>query len=256
MMKNKSVQQIICPKCEAPNPIDAINCRSCQVNFTLHYPEFFKRNQSDYTSSQKNPEVVMSSTYDEGTVYYPDRPGCVTAYAVLLWLGGSFLLLSALISFFDPVEGPFVSVFVGLFALVPIITGVGLWRMQKWGWWLVVVVQSLGVVAALFSLISGLLLNAIVTGVVSGGILYWFINNRQLFLGPFTHHAGVGSEGKPVVGGAPASKGSNTTIIVVGIVLAVFLVPVCIIATLTLLGPNIGDVFSRIVDGLAATPTP
>ena len=192
----------------------------------------------------------MSSKNIEGEVYCPDRPGCVTAYAVLLWLGGGFLVLGALIEFIVSSEGSLVGVLVGLFALVPIVTGVGLWRMQKWGWSLVVVTQSLGVIAALFSLISGLLLNAIVTGAVSGGILYWFFSNRQLFLGPFTHHAGVGAEG------APVSKGSNTTIIVVGIVVAVVLVPICIIATLTLLGPGIGDVFSRIVNDLSATPVP
>ena len=198
----------------------------------------------------------MSSTNDEGAVYYPDRPGCVTVYAVLLWLGGGFLVLGALIEFIDPSEGPLVGVLVGLFALVPIVTGVGLWRMQKWGWWLVVVTQSLGVVAGFLNLVSGLLLNGIVTGVVSGGILYWFINNRQPFLGPFPHHAAVNAVGEPVAGGAPPSKGNNTTIIVVGIVVAVVLVPVCIIATLTSLGPGVGDVFSRIVNDLSVTPVP
>ena len=200
----------------------------------------------------------MSSKNVDGEVYYPDRPGCVTAYAVLLWLGGGLLLLSAWISFFDPSGDSIAGVFVGLFALIPIIAGVGLWRMQKWGWWLVVITQSLAVVVALFNLLSGLLLQAVVTGAVSGGILYWFINNRQLFLGPFTHNAGVAVnvEGEPVADGTPPAKGNNTTIIVVGIVVAVVLVPVCIIATLTLLGPDVGDVFSRIVDGLAATPTP
>lgn len=194
----------------------------------------------------------MSSPNVEGEVYYSDRPGCVTAYAVLLWLGGGLLALGSLISFIDPTEGPGVGIVVGMFALLPIMTGVGLWRMQKWGWWLVVITQSLAVVVALFSLLSGLLLNAIVTGAISGGILYWFINNRQIFLGPFMPHPGVGPEGEPVVGGVPTSKSNNTTVIVVGIVLAVFLVPVCIIATLTLLGPQIGDVFSQIVNELSA----
>jgi hypothetical protein len=198
----------------------------------------------------------MSSTNVESEVYYPNRPGCVTAYAVLLWLGGGFLLLGSLSLFFDPAESPLAGIFAGLFALFSIITGVGLWRMQKWGWWLVVITQSLGVVAALFSLISGLLLNGIVTGAVSGGILYWFVNNRQLFLSPFTQHTSVGAEGEPVVGGAPVAKSNNTIVIVVGIVLAVFLVPVCIIAILTLLGPEIGNVFSRIVNELSATPVP
>jgi hypothetical protein len=198
----------------------------------------------------------MSSTNVESEVYYPDRPGCVTAYAVLLWLGGGLMALGSLIAFINPMEGPIVGIVVGIFALLPIMTGVGLWRMHKWGWWLVVVTQSLGVAGALFNLLSGLLLEAIVTGAISGGILYWFINNRQLFLGPFTQHTNVGVESEPVVGGAPASKNNNTTVIVVGIVLAVFLVPVCLIAFLTLLGPEIGDVFSRIVNELSATPVP
>ena len=194
----------------------------------------------------------MSSAEGEGgAYYYADRPGCVTAYAVLLWLGGGLLVLVALIAFVAPTEEPGVGVVVGLFALLPIITGVGVWRMQKWGWWLVVITQSLGVVAGFLNFVSGLLLSGIVTGIVSGGILYWFINNRQLFFGPFTHHAGVNAAGEPVVGGAPASKGNNTTIIVVGLVLAVFLVPVCIITFLTLFGPNINNVFSQIVNELS-----
>jgi len=135
-------------------------------------------------------------------------------------------------------------------------TGVGLWRMRKWGWWLVVITQSLGLVGALFNLLSGLLLSAIVTGVVSGGILYWFINSRQMSLGPFTQHTSVGAEGELVIGGVPKLKSNNSTIVVIGIALAVFLVPVCIIVVLNLTWAEIGEVFSRIVNELSATPVP
>lgn len=205
--------------------------------------------------SQENPGVGMPATNVEGEVYYPGRPGCVTAYAVLLCLGGGLYALGSLISFVNPTEGPGVGVVAGLFALLLIMTGVGLWRMQKWGWWLVVITQSLAVVVALFNLLSGLLLEAIVAGAVSGGILYWFIDNRSLFLGPFTHHTDASV--RPEREGASASKSGNSAIIIIGVILVVFfLVPVCMITVLTLLGPGINDVFSQIVNELSATPVP
>jgi len=45
-------------------------------------------------------------------------------------------------------------------------------------------------------------------------------------------------------------------IIVAGVVIMIVIVPVVIIAVLTLLGPQIGDVFSGIVTGLESTPVP
>lgn len=203
----------------------------------------------------------MSATSTEDVIYYPDRPGCVTAYAVLLWLGSASLLLGSLSSFSDPTLGPAAAVCPGLFALGLIAIGFGLWRMQKWGWWLVVIIQSLGVAAALLNLVSGLFLTegsggtlilyGVVAGAVSGGILYWFINNRHEFAPAYTYQTNIGLDGESVAGRVPTSN-KNTTTIIVGVVLAVFLVPVCLIAILTLLGPQVGDVFSRIVNELSA----
>jgi len=128
--------------------------------------------------------------------------------------------------------------------------------MQAWGWWLVVIFQSLGLLAALLSLIDGGILYALVSGGVSGGILYWFITNRYLFLEVCSDRTSVGPDGEPVAERALTAKNKSATIIIVGVVLAVFLVPVCIIVMLTLLGPDIGDLFSQIVNELSATPVP
>lgn len=207
----------------------------------------------------------MSSSSNEGDVYYPDRPGCVTAYAVLLWLVSGLLALSSLGLFAEPTADPLTAAWSGLFALVLAAIAFGLWTVQAWGWWFVVIIHSLSIIAALFNLVSGMFLvdasgaslsfDALAGGVVSGSILYWFITNRRLFLDPYPHHALVSPEGKLVVEGTPRSKNSNTTMIIVGVLLAVFLVPVCIIAILTLLGPDVGEVFSRITNELS-TPAP
>lgn len=198
----------------------------------------------------------MSDNSTENMVYAHERPGCITAYAVLLWLGGGLFILSSFSLLSDPSFGPLGAAISGLFAILLIGIGIGLWRMQSWGWWLVVILQSLGLLTAFFSLIGGVILNGLVSGLVSGGILYWFITNRRLFLEAHTYRPGVGSDGKPVNDLTQTSKNNNTTFIIVGVILAVFLVPVCIIAILALLGPQIGDVFSRITSGLAETPMP
>ena len=195
----------------------------------------------------------MKSETSEKVVFYPDRPGCITAYAVLLWLGGGLLVLSTLSLFSESSTGS--AIFSGLFAIFLIAIGIGLWQMQSWGWWLVVIVQSLSVLAALLSLIGGAVLYGLASGSISGGILYWFFTNRQLFIGTSSQVASIDPNGEPI----PAQASASKTVVIVGIILAVFLVPVCIIAALSLLallGPQIGDVFSRITSGLAATPMP
>lgn len=56
------MKKITCPKCEAPNPVDAINCINCRVNFSLEYPEFFKRREelSWIASGKATPNFLPS----------------------------------------------------------------------------------------------------------------------------------------------------------------------------------------------------
>lgn len=188
----------------------------------------------------------------EDIVIKSDRPGCITAYALLLWLGGAGLLFIAFSAPSDPFLGPEAAIAPAFFALVLIATGIGLWQMSVWSWWLVVIIQSFGVLGALFSLIGGDILNAIVSGTVSGGILYWFITNRHLFLTGTAYRTSVSSDGESVVEQVSVSRSNVSTAVIVGVILVICVAPVVIIAILTLLGPQIGDVFSGIVDGLSA----
>ena len=77
-----------------------------------------------------------SPAYDSAAV---ERPGCVTAYAILSWLGAAVYLIAAFVVGIG-LASESVAAGVGLLvcgwllAAIPIATGVGLWQMKKWGW--------------------------------------------------------------------------------------------------------------------------
>jgi len=158
------------------------------------------------------------------------------------------------------------AVCIGLFGLIPIVTGVGLWQMKSWAWWVLVILQSIGLAFTVLGLCSNLavlgmaaqrsantatnvdaiggLVGGLVGGAINGGILYWFIANRSLF---------GGGGGAQSAQGAPAASGSDTgtiVTIVLGLVGIVIMIPIVIIIILALLGPAIGNVFSNILLGL------
>ncbi len=59
---------------------------------------------------------------------------------------------------------------------------------------------------------------------------------------------------------ASAKKDNSTTKIVIGVLVAVFvlccIIPICVMAMLTLMGPSVGNVFSNVVTTLEATTMP
>jgi hypothetical protein len=182
---------------------------------------------------------------------------------VLLWIAGGLFVLGTLggldaasSSPYGPSAGVglFPAFITGLLAVVQFATGIGLWQMKKWAWWLVVIVQSLGLALALLNSCVGFsALNApraagtpgtaIISGLigllVSGLVLYWFTQNRHLF----------DDESRYVQQPAGAGGGS-TAAIVIGVLVVVVVVPVVVIVILALLGPAIGNVFSNIVRGI------
>jgi hypothetical protein len=212
------------------------------------------------------------NTYDQPV----DRPGCITAYAILLWLGGGLYVLLALLNgvfgLSDPetaVYGLVTAVCIGLFAAIPIITGIGIWKMKMWGWWIVVILNSLGVAFGLLYLLIGviaaietldavaLIIGALIGLAINGGILYWFLKNRALFGNKQTGQTAMGPNGE-LIEKPTGQSGTNATVIavVIGVVAIFCMIPVVTIALLTLLGPQIGNVFSRITAGLGTTPVP
>jgi hypothetical protein len=177
----------------------------------------------------------------------------VTAYAVLLFIAGGLYALGAILgglgALADPDTAGFGAGFalcLGLLAAIPIITAIGLWQMAKWGWWIVVILQSLGLAVIALNLCAALgagdsaqtgpvLCYAVIGGAINGTILYWFLNNSHLFEGT----------------GPVSASGGNAAAVIIGIVVVVVcLVPIVLIVILALLGPAIGNVFSGIVVGL------
>lgn len=194
--------------------------------------------------------------------YSPDRPGCITIYALLIWLGGALFAFStfSLISESSPA-----AICGSIFVILAVVTGYGLWQMQEWSWWLVIILQSFSLLGSLLSAAAVFLLPdssgegiffPLVSAAVSAGILYWFGKNRSLFTGEPAYRTVEGANGEIVRERAQPSGSNKTVTIVVAIVLLIFIVPVVTIAILTLLGPQIGDVFSRITEGLGSTPMP
>lgn len=57
-----------------------------------------------------------------------------------------------------------------------------------------------------------------------------------------------------------AKKGNSSTKIIIGVLVGVLvlccIIPLCIMAMLTLMGPSIGNVFSDVITGLEMTPLP
>jgi hypothetical protein len=200
-----------------------------------------------------------------------ERPGCVSVYAVLLWIGAGLYVLGALLlsvtslSIDEPVFLFLSCLLIGL-AAIPILTGYGLWRMKTWAWAIVVVLQSVGVILGLLSIGLNLIVmssfadiggtsgicGSLVGLIVGGVIIYWFTTNRRLFgIGVTTYETVEGPDGEliqqPIAG---SGAGGQIAWVIVGIVLVAFVVPICTIFILALLGPAIGNVFSNIILGI------
>lgn len=128
------------------------------------------------------------STHAPSTNVAGERPGCITAYAVLLGFAGViFALGGILMSEGDDGLVLFLGGIVG--ALLCFVLARGLWQMRKWARVLAMVVVGLGIAGNLFRMsglftgdISGQVLVSSVIGLFVGGIIfYWFYDNGHLF---------------------------------------------------------------------------
>lgn len=143
------------------------------------------------------PEEVeeLEEPYEES-----GRPGCLSVFAVLLAVSGivygiifGALGIDLIVEQPDrPAVGALVTVCATAWLPLPVIVAIGLWRMKMWAWWLMVIVQSLGISLALLGFVVALLgidpmralgfvLGPLMGLVASGIILYWFLSNRERF---------------------------------------------------------------------------
>lgn len=205
------------------------------------------------------------------------RPGCITLYAILLVLGGVANIAASAIAGYGFIAEPdlaatYVVLTLGMFAwsLIPFVIAVGLWRMRMWAWWLVVTFQVFGLAMACLGLVLlvpifatgleasvgtaelvGLFAGVPVGMLINGIILYWFLTNRDRFRQHSVVHVGGQALEEPASGNAVVIIAAT----VIGVIAILCLVGVAVIALLTLMGPQIGTVFSEITSGLT-TPAP
>lgn len=112
----------------------------------------------------------------------PARPGCVTAYALLLFLATGLLTIGGIaLGGSGDISGPQVLLFVALGG-GELAIAIGLWRMQNWARVLLIVVQGLGIAVSLVSLLGGSGTSGVLLGVaVNAFITSWFARNGRLF---------------------------------------------------------------------------
>jgi len=191
-----------------------------------------------------------------------ERPGCITALAILYWVSGAFYVIGGIgagvllmVDGGDTAIWGLLSMFcMGLFAFLPIGLGIGLWQMKKWAWWVMVVLQGIGLLATLGNLClvtvaeniaSAIItvISSLVSGAINGGIFYWFYMHQGLFEPSYFRD----KEGKVYVRPVEGKDTGLAVAIIVGGVAIMCVIPFVIIAVLTLMGPQIGDVFSQII---------
>lgn len=123
------------------------------------------------------------------------RPGCVTAYALLLgiWatLCGALVIVSVVFAVFvqDPATVPVELVFPLALVVVGFLIARGLWRLRNWARIAVIVLHSLWIVLFLLRLVTlpegldpAFALGAVLVGVgISGCIIYWLASHGEHF---------------------------------------------------------------------------
>jgi hypothetical protein len=151
------------------------------------------------TAPIPQPMVTPASPWIETKT----RPGCVTIYAILLFLGSATFLCGGIFGSLSPlIESEGFSnlaagISMGLVGLFMLILGIGLWQLKNWARIAVIVVQSLGIVGGIYSTYTVLTttstaLNqnvspfmtitvAIIAIALQITIISWFVRNGQYF---------------------------------------------------------------------------
>lgn len=207
------MEKITCPKCGTENLADAVNCKQCRVNleFALENPGEIERIKqptqglSDPPPTDEPGKATQDGIYcsvcghlnpswrsecekcraklsKPGRPVYSrthDRPGCVTAYAVLLGIGAGLAGVGGIAYGASEEEFGTIGIVIVVAAL-EILLAIGLWRLKNWARIIVIVLQSLSMLAGVIGLLSGNVVSLV--GLAVGGyILYWFASHGEYF---------------------------------------------------------------------------
>jgi hypothetical protein len=152
--RHDPVETLQCPACGISNPSWRSTCEHCGANLS-------------------NDSTIPSG-------YARDRPGCVTAYAILLWVGAAFMVVAAVFGWNSGTDLVLVSILLIFLAIYNSIMAIGLWRLRNWGRIMAIVLFGLGIVVNLLTLFTRNFQSII--GLAVGSLfLYWFITNGDVF---------------------------------------------------------------------------
>ena len=196
-----------CPHCGSYNVESAAVCYFC------------KKELPRSAASPQSPAVAamptLAKTSDDSSTHYR-RPGCLTVYALLIFLSGILGICSALylpafvakdpmllageypeIRELDPqtfeiFKGflKYYLVFFFLYSVGMLVVGWGLWTMRNWARIIILIVQGFSLAASLFALFYSIAVsggNLVVCGVYSISLIFpawvflWFFLNRRHF---------------------------------------------------------------------------
>lgn len=169
-----------------PNaPENGIYCSACG------------HNNPSWRTECEQCKTVLVSPDRIATAKTRERPGCVTAYAILLGIAAGIFAISGIFGgFLMPDAGlgfTLISlVIAGLFFLLVR----GLWQLKNWARIIIIVLQSLGILGSLIQgcnvlniatsygfsgEITGAICGTVIGLGISGYIIYWFATNGEYF---------------------------------------------------------------------------
>jgi hypothetical protein len=174
-----------CPKCGVL--LSGVKCEACgyiggKTEFINNNHRCPKCNSITYIPGAPRPSTSRPSAPNKRLTGYSgsrERPGCVTAYVILLWIAAVLIALGGIVTGINEKQFGIVigGVVVGGLEFV---LATGIWRLKNWARIIVIVLQSVGVVVGVISLFMGNL--ASIIGLAIGGyILYWFASHREYF---------------------------------------------------------------------------
>jgi len=118
---------------------------------------------------------------DVAVISHIQRPGCVTAYALMLFLGAGLLTLGGIaLGGSGDIDGPAVLLFVSL-GVAQLTIAIGLWRMRWWAPRLLIIVQGIGVAVSLISLLSEGSVGVLAGVAINIYLISWFARNDRQF---------------------------------------------------------------------------
>lgn len=116
------------------------------------------------------------------------RPGCVTAYAILMFTGAGLIAIGGMVAVSEG-EG-LITIIAFVLAVLYFLLAIGIWRLKNWARIILIIVQSVGLLVNLFLLFfalgtRGSPVQSICgqgAGLLVGGyIINWFWSHGEYF---------------------------------------------------------------------------